>query len=723
MIVNSAPENIAVVSNVNSISEFKIKSNYRSFQILSSGLYANKIRAIIRELGCNAKDSHVAAGKGDVAFDLHLPTYLEPYFAIRDYGTGLTHDQVVNIYTTYFESTKTNSNDFIGALGLGSKSPFSYTDNFTVTAICNGIKGIYTAFVNEHGVPSVALMADSQTDEPNGVEVKFAVDSKDDFNKFRNEAQTVFTYFPVKPNMVGASCAVKTVKYSEVDVIPGINVLNEEYNRYNDSSTSIAVMGCIAYPIAVPNEESNLGTLASHLRKNLEISFDIGDLEFQASREGLQYTKQTIEAIKNKLQLLQDKLDNILFTSADAIVNLWERAEFLISKYRIPLWINSVTNYIKTRNLKGLVSVNSYNAYFEDAQFNQQEIEDKYNIKLSGFLHNNYTIKKLKSQPVHNHTTRVYEQMWSIHVDKSTKFVKYSKFRGGYEHVKYHFENNFPKNGESVYIISPAKSDVPVKYDEFFAELYNPPLKNILDGDTFEAKPRETRVKSEHTITAMKLVTASQKNSKSMFTWKPIGNVANYDSTDTYYYIPLNGYSPIAMDGYPLSDVKDLFATIRDCGIQELSGIETIYGIRKADQSVVETMPNWVNIQQHIINTINNVNVDSFIGGYARNHLPNNVFSRYKSLSPLVSVNSEYHKFMKRCIENDKKLSAYSLDALCKVYAGGKVNSALYISKLKAEVDNFKKMYPLLGHINYDANEKHIAQYINMIDLSTTQTI
>jgi len=89
------------------------------------------------------------------------------------------------------------------------------------------------------------------------------------------------------------------------------------------------------------------------------------------------------------------------------------------------------------------------------------------------------------------------------------------------------------------------------------------------------------------------------------------------------------------MDGYPLSDVKDLFATIRDCGIQELSGIETIYGIRKADQSVVETMPNWVNIQQHIINTINNVNVDSFIGGYARNHLPNNVFSRYKSLSPI----------------------------------------------------------------------------------------
>ena len=186
MIINSAPDNIAVLGNVSEIGEFRIKNSAKAFAILSSGLYANKIRAIIRELSCNALDSHIAAGKKEESFDLHLPTSLEPYFAIRDYGTGLTHQQVVNIYTTYFESTKTNSNDFIGALGLGSKSPFSYTDNFTVTAIRDGMKGIYSAFINEHGVPSVARMADAETDEANGVEVKFAVDIRSDYDKFRN---------------------------------------------------------------------------------------------------------------------------------------------------------------------------------------------------------------------------------------------------------------------------------------------------------------------------------------------------------------------------------------------------------------------------------------------------------------------------------------------------------------------------------------------------------
>ena len=169
MILNNAPQNEAVLSNVGEIGEFRIRNSAKAFNILSSGLYANKIRAIIRELSCNAIDSHTAAGKLDTQFEVHIPNALEPHFSIRDFGTGLTHEQVTNIYATYFESTKTDSNAFIGALGLGSKSPFSYTDNFTVTAIKDGKKGIYSAFINGEGVPSIALMMSEDTDEHAGV--------------------------------------------------------------------------------------------------------------------------------------------------------------------------------------------------------------------------------------------------------------------------------------------------------------------------------------------------------------------------------------------------------------------------------------------------------------------------------------------------------------------------------------------------------------------------
>jgi len=174
MILTNTQENTPVLSNVGEVGEFRIRNSAKAFNILSSGLYANKIRAIIRELSCNAYDSHVAAGCAERPFEVHLPTSLEPWFSVRDYGVGLSHQQVVNIYTTYFESTKTGSNDFVGALGLGSKSPFSYTENFGVTAVQNGHMGVYTAFINEQGVPSIALMTESATDEPNGVEVQFS---------------------------------------------------------------------------------------------------------------------------------------------------------------------------------------------------------------------------------------------------------------------------------------------------------------------------------------------------------------------------------------------------------------------------------------------------------------------------------------------------------------------------------------------------------------------
>ena len=214
MKLHNAVQDQPIVSNVGEIGEFRIRNSAKAFNILSSGLYANKVKAIIRELSCNAVDSHVAAGKQNTPFDVHLPNQLEPHFSIRDYGTGWNYEQVTSIYTTYFESTKTNSNDFIGALGLGSKSPFSYTDNFTVTAIKDGRKGIYTAFINEQGVPSIALMMEEQTTDPSGVEVKFSVNDRYDFSKFRDEARAVYKWFKLQPVVSGANdFTVQPVEY------------------------------------------------------------------------------------------------------------------------------------------------------------------------------------------------------------------------------------------------------------------------------------------------------------------------------------------------------------------------------------------------------------------------------------------------------------------------------------------------------------------------------
>ena len=340
MILNNAPQHEAIVSNVSEIGEFRIRNSAKAFSILSSGLYANKVRAIIRELSCNAVDSHVAAGKAETPFDVHLPNALEPHFAIRDYGTGLSHEQVTQIYTTYFESTKTNSNEFIGALGLGSKSPFSYTDNFTVTAIQAGRKGIYSAFINAQGVPSIALMMQEATDELSGVEVKFSVNERYDFDKFRQEARQVYTHFSLKPVVSGNSdFRFDLIDYESRDIIAGVHAVK-------GGRGSTAVMGNIAYPIDIPAADNSIdANVRALLQCGLELHFGIGELDFQASREGLSYIPSTIAAIKAKLEQLNAALTVVLAKEADVIDNLWDRAVFLYKKKEHRLWTAAVSKY------------------------------------------------------------------------------------------------------------------------------------------------------------------------------------------------------------------------------------------------------------------------------------------------------------------------------------------------------------------------------------------
>jgi HSP90 family molecular chaperone len=182
-------------------SQFKMKTSRKAFQILSD-LYSDKPLAIVRELGCNASDSMVAAGKADKPFHIHLPNSLEPWITIQDYGTGISHENIYAIYATYFESTKTNTNDQIGCLGLGSKSPFCYSDNFVVTSIHEGIKSIYNAYFNEQNTPAIALMSKQETTEGNGIAIQIPVKA-DDFTNFQQAVQKAFRFFPVKPIISG----------------------------------------------------------------------------------------------------------------------------------------------------------------------------------------------------------------------------------------------------------------------------------------------------------------------------------------------------------------------------------------------------------------------------------------------------------------------------------------------------------------------------------------
>lgn len=324
---NQETQYIEKIGGDNNEQEFKIKASAASFQILSSGLYSNKIRAICRELFCNAFDSHKEAGTADTPFEVTLPTYLEPTFIIKDFGTGLSHEQVMTIYTTYFHSTKNDSNEYIGQLGLGSKSPFSYTNNFIVESRQNGVMNVYSMYINESGTPAVSLLGSSDTEDGNGLTIKIPV-KIGDFGNFRNESEETLIYFNPYPVVSGEHTRREFNYLIKKD---GWGIRNEKMT-YGTSYTPHIVQGFVRYPIDVNQISQYISnpdlTLSDSgkviLNSPIDFFVPIGAVQVAPSREHLSYDKKTIENLILYVNQVAEDLKDSLQDMISEAGSLWE---------------------------------------------------------------------------------------------------------------------------------------------------------------------------------------------------------------------------------------------------------------------------------------------------------------------------------------------------------------------------------------------------------------
>lgn len=278
-----------------------IEMNAAAFDVLSSAIYTNKPMAVIRELCCNALDSHLAA-KQDRPFEVYLPSQINPDFVVKDFGLGLSDEAILSLYMTYFHSNKRLTDELIGGFGLGSKSPLAYTDSFVVISTYNGHRRTYSVFKDETGTPSVQRMDEELTDEHNGLEVRVSVASHD-FYLFQSTAQQLLAYFP--PGAVICPSHPNTVvpvDYSAKQDKWGL--------RKHDLHSGIrAIVGPVAYRIdlSVFNSEffrQEVGSSIYELdAKPYDLFFDVGDVSVAVSRESLQMNDKTKKAILDHIIL------------------------------------------------------------------------------------------------------------------------------------------------------------------------------------------------------------------------------------------------------------------------------------------------------------------------------------------------------------------------------------------------------------------------------------
>ena len=287
---------------------FGIENNAKAFILLSDKLYTNKPYAVIRELSTNCLDAHKLNGQTR-PFEVKLPTRLDPRFVIRDFGPGLSDEQIrgkdgkPGLYNTYFASTKADSNDYIGAMGLGSKSPFSYTKTFTIISCHDGRKMGYTAIMKNLGPEIIPLFNDPmQEDDETGIEITVPV-KVDDISKWHHEARRTFRAFTgVEPKILGSGL--------DIDYFPEFTPEKQWFNLPSDYTFEAvnaiyAVYGRIVYPIKLSEiPDIKYQWLLSKYSK-IFINFELGELDITPSREELSYNEETIENIRNKINSIE----------------------------------------------------------------------------------------------------------------------------------------------------------------------------------------------------------------------------------------------------------------------------------------------------------------------------------------------------------------------------------------------------------------------------------
>jgi hypothetical protein len=605
-------------------SGFTIAQTSKMFKILSDSLYSDKVMAVIRELSTNAYDSHIASGNQN-PFKVILPNAANPNFVVRDYGTGLSQEDMENLYTTYGASNKNTSNDFVGCLGLGSKSPFAYTKSFTTSSYFNGQKYTYVAAIDDAGVPTLNLFNISETDEPNGLEISFAV-KQYDFAEFSTKSMRIFHYFKMKPIIEGGVLNnLKDHKYSNRSIVlsgDGWRVcrLNNDTNYYPNihhhiDSGIVALMGNIAYPVKASQiigedkqttndaiqrwnrafQKADIDTWKSFVNEiinqnlYLELDFGIGELEMDVSREGLQYTKDVIKTLREKTQ--------------EIYLEMKEEFSKKISAAKTK--VEAITLYYTLNDLAGGWGVG---AEWTDSKGKKHNINSGQDLE--------YKIPAGKSMYVFNYRTAGYRSRRMVY---QTNSVHHNTLTGKGEY----YWNSQKKTGELSFFVCDIKTEETAKkivtrycndnncfaylmidtkdhtkasegFDDLIVDVGSDNIKKVSDyKDLIKNNgPRKSSNRSSTGVVSDQEVFFIYGHSKNSGTLSAVYNDAAYlrtlteseledfeDSTDIVY-VPITRYS--SDNGYP--SLMGLNKTISDsflsATVKELFGSVKIYAIK-----------------------------------------------------------------------------------------------------------------------------------------------
>jgi len=690
-------------------SKFSIEASSKAFFILSDGLYSNKILAVVRELSTNAYDSHVEAGKADVPFDVHLPTPLKPTFFIRDYGTSMNHENCMQLYTTYFRSTRNNSNDAVGCLGLGSKAPFAYADSFTVEAYIGGTCRIYSAYKNEDGSPTFSLMEEMPTNEVDGIKVSINVNDYD-VTRFNHEARKVYEYFKVKPNFIGEKPTFRNVD----KVLAGDNWYFDD-----NADNNLIIMGQIAYPLdgnqlTSNDDKSNKHRNFVEYSDGLRIFLNIGDVDITPSRESLSYSRET----KDNIRACVDKIMNDISVKIQQEIKTQPSLFKARMKYvQISDQCSSIKSAIES--LQKSISWNDIQL-FDSVAGEHIDVKNKINCNL--LTKGNYR-KKINTE----------YGIERFYFNQHNKFVIDDLGRGGISRLKQYMQNE--SGGVACYIYKLAEGET-VDNCRLYDTMGGATKEDVILTSSLPKVEynRQSRGGYGDSGPAIQVRRFNEETGK----FEICDMSVKYENA--HYFIESKDSVTLGYDTVPTNFIENALTYAYEKHNDTVDGM-TFYLVKPsvAKNRKLAERDNWFNacnVLETIFDEAVTKNEQNIIDIHCRCHLSNERNDRWLEVLKLTKIDNNAKQIASEHQEHNKKLDSISNEMYIIQTVASKLPNVQKVDLSNVKFDkNFfakrfdaeMKKYPMLKVINNvwsDTDRKLVADYIDTVESATkAQTV
>lgn len=482
--------------------------------------YKDNISSIVREITSNCFDSHKEAKVDDAVIITFDKDQGGNFIVFSDFGTGLSPERISKIYINYLSSTKESSNEFIGAFGIGSKSPLSYTDVFFIDTVYEGIKYSYLMRKGDEA-PRIEKIMETPVTQRNGTDIKIYIKDQNkpsndnlflgDIGSFAVAIKKQLRFFDNVVVRVSDKLNHLNGFTNYIKNLNNFTIYQGEHFIYRKDSSSVEeisiCLGKVDYPI---DYRIVFPDLKDRINLPFSLRFDIGELMVTHSREDIKYNQDTIDKIRKKLKLAVDELlgklaknaevnfpkmeyDDIMEFSKELILN-----NYIDSYFKLKLdekqndsinLVNFVNKFVTLdKETQKHISISNYQDLitgikYRTNAYNKDSLTFDFGV-LKSYLGDSFTIKfpvftHFKNTTLINNSNNLTKLLTITRLQK-TGSLRITNVKKIDSYLNNRYIGGFPDENSSFYILDDSTNKLSSYFLLYLEETYKIKGKNIV---------------------------------------------------------------------------------------------------------------------------------------------------------------------------------------------------------------------------------------------------